>query len=143
MRARTGKGPAEIARAYRIVREAFELRAAWTNIEALDNRVPARLQSEMLLDIAGLVEHATAWLLLHNRLDLAHDIERLRPNIRELAGLLPAVLSATDRVIAQQRAPRLVREKGSPRPFAPLWGAPLLSPGLGNFRPLGRALPAP
>src|SRR4029077_20879951 len=69
MRARTGKAPADIARAYRIVREVFELPSAWANIEALDNRVAARLQSEMLLDIAGLVEHATAWLLRHDRLD--------------------------------------------------------------------------
>ena len=146
MRARTGKGPAEIARAYRIVREAFELRAAWTNIEALDNRVPARLQSEMLLDIAGLVEHATAWLLLHNRLDLAHDIERLRPNIRELAGLLPAVLPATDRVIAEQRAARLVGEKVPQRLAAAIGGTPFLAAALeiadlmeGTLQPLDRA----
>ena len=100
MRARTGRSAAEVAQAYIIVREVFELRAAWANIEGLDNRVPANLQSEMLLEIGGLVEHATAWLLRHDRLDLAHDIERLRPSIREVAGLLPRVLPASDRAIS-------------------------------------------
>jgi glutamate dehydrogenase len=130
MRARTGKEPAEIARAYRIVRETFELRAAWTNIEALDNRVPARLQSEMLLDIAGLVEHATAWLLRHDRLDLGHDIERLRPSIRELAGLLPTVLPATDRTIAEERTRGLVRAKVPQRLAAAIGGTPFLAAAL-------------
>jgi len=130
MRARTGKSPAEIARAYRIVREVFELRAAWGNIEALDNRVPARLQSEMLLDIAALVEHATAWLLRHERLDLGHDIEQLRPSIRELAGLLPTVLPETDRAIADERTRRLTRAKVPQRLAAAIGGTPFLAAAL-------------
>src|SRR5207244_8442190 len=101
-------GAADIARAYRIIREVFELPSAWANIEALDDRVPSAVQSEMLLDIAGLVEHATAWLLRNNRLDLGHDVERLKPRIRQLAGLLPALLPASDRAVAEERARRLV-----------------------------------
>jgi glutamate dehydrogenase len=130
MRARTGKSPAEIARAYRIVREVFELRAAWGNIEALDNRVPARLQSEMLLDIAVLVEHATAWLLRHDRLDLGHDIEQLRPSIRELAGLLPTVLPESDHAIAGERTRRLTRAKVPQRLAAAIGGTPFLAAAL-------------
>jgi glutamate dehydrogenase len=130
MRARTAQGPAEIARAYRIVREVFELPSAWANIEALDNRVAARLQSEMLLDIAGLVEHATAWLLRHDRLDLGHDIERLRPSIRELAGLLPTLLPATDRAVVDERARRLVAENVPQRLATAIGGTPFLAAGL-------------
>jgi len=130
MRARTGKGPAEVARAYRIVREVFELRAAWANIEALDSRIAADVQSEMLLDISALVEHATAWLLRHDRLDLAHDIERLRPNIRELAGLLPNALPASDRAIADERAHRLVSAKVPQRLAAAIGGTPFLAAAL-------------
>jgi glutamate dehydrogenase len=145
MRARTGKSPAEIARAYRIVREVFELPAAWTNIEGLDNRVPADLQSEMLLDIAGLIEHATAWLLRHDRLDLAHEIERLRPSTRTLAGLLPSVLPATDRAIADERARRLAAGKVPQRLAAAIGGTPYLAAALeiadlteGTLQPLDR-----
>src|SRR6202030_2343846 len=97
MRARTGRAPPEIARAYRIVREVFELASAWANIEALDNRVAAGVQSEMLLDIAGLVEHATAWLLRN---------ERLAPAIAG-APLLTAALEIAD--LAERAAQPLER----------------------------------
>src|SRR3954462_1326774 len=54
MQTRTGRPAPEIARAYRIVREAFALPLLWAEIEALDNKVAAALQSEMLLDITGV-----------------------------------------------------------------------------------------
>ena len=130
MRAHTGRAPADIARAYRIVREVFELASAWANIEALDNRVAAGVQSEMLLDIAGLVEHATAWLLRNQRLDLGHDIERLKPSIRELAGLLPTLLPASDRAIVEERARRLEAAGVPQRLATAIAGAPLLTAAL-------------
>ncbi|MBO0737935.1 MAG: NAD-glutamate dehydrogenase, partial [Alphaproteobacteria bacterium] len=67
LRARTGRTPPEIARAYRIVREVFELPELWSRIEALDNKVSARLQIEMLLELAELIEQAAAWLLYRRR----------------------------------------------------------------------------
>ena len=70
MRARTGRSAAEVAQAYMIVREVFELRHLWTEIEALDNKVAAQVQIEMLLEIADLVERAAAWLLYRKRLDV-------------------------------------------------------------------------
>ena len=69
MRARTGRSAPEIAQAYMIVREVFELRNLWTEIEALDNKVAAQVQIEMLLEIADLVERAAGWLLYRKRLD--------------------------------------------------------------------------
>src|SRR5437762_10005333 len=85
MRARTGRAAPEAARGYRIVREAFDLPALWAGIEALDNKVAARAQTEMLLDIAALLEHAVAWLLRNNRLDLGAEIARLCPSTRALS----------------------------------------------------------
>ena len=58
LKARTGRSAPEIARAYLIVREIFELPGLWAEIEALDNVVPARVQTEMLLEIAAIVERA-------------------------------------------------------------------------------------
>ena len=78
MRARTGREPPDIARGYRIVRDVFELPSLWNRIEALDNQVPAAVQTEMLLDIAGLIEHAVAWLLRGNRLDIGRGDRALR-----------------------------------------------------------------
>jgi glutamate dehydrogenase len=84
----------------------------------------------MPLDIAGLVEHATAWLLCNNRLDLGHDIERLKPSIRQLAGLLPTLLPATDRAIAEERARRLVAAGVPQRLAAAIGGTPFLAAAL-------------
>src|SRR5207249_9457233 len=58
MQTRTGRPAPEIARAYRIVREAFALPPLWAEIEALDNMVATAVQSEMLLEISGVVEQA-------------------------------------------------------------------------------------
>ena len=44
MMAETGAEPADVARAYTVVRESFDLRSLWARIEALDNRVPAEVQ---------------------------------------------------------------------------------------------------
>jgi len=130
MRGRTGRAPPDVARAYRIVREVFELPSAWTNIEALDNRAPTAVQSEMLLDIAGLVEHATAWLLRNGRLDFGHDTEQLKPSIRQLAGLLPTLLPASDRAVAEERARRLVAAGVPQRLAAAIGGTPFLAAAL-------------
>ena len=81
MRARTGRAAPEVARGYRIVREVFELPPLWAEIEALDNKVPAAVQTEMLLEIAGLVEHAAAWLLRANRLDIGREIAASRARL--------------------------------------------------------------
>ena len=51
LRSSTGRTAPEIARSYRIVRAVFGLPTLWSRIEALDNRVPAAIQTEMLLDI--------------------------------------------------------------------------------------------
>jgi len=107
MRARTGREPPDIARSYRIAREVFALPALWTGIEALDNQVRAPAQTEMLLDVAGLVEHAAGWLLRANRLDLARDIARFAPPVQELAAVVPELLPPGERALFDERAARL------------------------------------
>src|SRR6185503_11419719 len=59
----TGRAAQEVARAYTITRDAFELRKVWAAIEALDNKVPAEVQLRMQQDVRQLTEHATLWFL--------------------------------------------------------------------------------
>src|SRR5258708_38993416 len=70
----TGANPAAIARAYSIAREGFAARYIWTQIEALDNRIPAALQYTAMSKTTRLLRHMTYWLLENRREDL--DIER-------------------------------------------------------------------
>ncbi|HEX6442876.1 MAG TPA: NAD-glutamate dehydrogenase, partial [Stellaceae bacterium] len=106
LRARTGRGAAEVARGYRIVREVFALPELWSGIEALDSKIAARVQVEMLLDVAALVEHAAAWLLRKDRLDLGREIGRLGPSTQALAEALAELLPPRDRVAVDERAAR-------------------------------------
>jgi glutamate dehydrogenase len=104
MRARTGRSPAEVGQAYIIVREVFELRNLWTEIEALDNKVAARVQIEMLLDIADLVERAAGWLLYRKRLALGPEIGKLTPSARGIADSLLDLLPPIDRNLVSERS---------------------------------------
>ena len=130
MRARTGQAAPDIARAYWIVREIFDLPRLWAEIEALDELVPARIQIGMLLEIATVVEHAAAWLLQRRRLDLAGDAARLAPHVRSLAASFPALLPPRDKAIADERADRFVKA-GAPEMLAGRIGAMIfLAPAL-------------
>jgi glutamate dehydrogenase len=114
--AHTGRTPAEIARAYRIVREAYGLPALWTAIETLDNAVGARVQYEMLLDIAGIVEHAATWLLRAGRLGFG-EIARFAPSVEHLSVAAAELLPADERVLRERRIAGLM-DAGVPRPVA-------------------------
>jgi glutamate dehydrogenase len=117
LRARTGREAPDIAKSYRIVREAFALPALWAEIEALDNQVPAAVQTEMLLDAAALIEHEAAWLLRGNRLDLGPEIARFAPPVRHLAEIIPDLLPDSERALLDQRAAHLAAA-GVPQPLA-------------------------
>jgi glutamate dehydrogenase len=122
MRARTGREAPEIARSYRIVREVFALPALWAEIEALDNQVPARLQSEILLDISVLIEHAAAWLLRGGRLDLGREISRFSSPVQRLAGIVAELLPPGERGLLDRRSARFLEGGVSP-PLAARAGA--------------------
>ena len=61
---KTGMPAADIARAYGIACEVFGLRDLFQQIEELDNKVPAELQAEMLVEIGRLQLHRCCWLSL-------------------------------------------------------------------------------
>jgi glutamate dehydrogenase len=130
MQARTGRPATDIARAYLIVRQIFELKALWAEIEGLDNRVPARVQTEMLLEVAAVVERAAAWLLQRRRIDLESEPARLGPAVGALAGSLTALLPARDKALADDRAGYFA-QAGVPAPLAARIGAMMfLAPAL-------------
>lgn len=87
---RTGQSAAQIARAYLLARKAFGLRDLWKSIEALDNHVPAKIQTNMLLTINQTLKDAVQWLLLEEELPskLAPVVTSYREGIEHLADWL-------------------------------------------------------
>ena len=115
MTERTGFGPADVARAYIVARDAYGLRAVWRGIEALDGLVPAAAQTAMLTEANRLLERATAWVLRHGPApcDIGAIIAELAPGIAAIdahrARALPpetaAVVAARTRDYTDQGVP--------------------------------------
>jgi glutamate dehydrogenase len=96
MQDETGKPPSDIARAFTIIRESFDLRSIWRDIESLDNKLPAQKQTEMMIEVGRLLERAIAWLLRseYAKLDVAASVSEFRPRIEALSERLHDVLPA-------------------------------------------------
>ena len=96
VREKTGKGVAEITRAWFIAHEVFEMPALWSAIEQLDNKVPAETQTSMMLDSHHLLEWETLWFLRHGEpgLDIGTHVDAFRNGMRTLAGDLSSTLPA-------------------------------------------------
>jgi glutamate dehydrogenase len=119
MRERTGLGAPVIARAYAITRAAFRLREAWSGIQALDNKVSAQTQIEMLVDCGRLAEQATQWFLRNGQhpLDIAFHINAYQRGVISLEAALPDLLSQQDRDDLHEHVAAL-EAKGIPAPLA-------------------------
>ena len=115
----TGRSAPEIARAYAVTRDAFDLRKLWSAIESLDNRVPAEAQAALLKEVGRLTEKASLWLLrrAQGRIDVATLVDRYRPHLRRLSRDLEGVLSAGARRDAKRRARDFLRQ-GVPEKLA-------------------------
>jgi glutamate dehydrogenase len=63
MAERTGRDIVAVTRAYIVASEVFASRPLLTEIESLDNRVPAKAQTDMLLTIRAALNAAVYWFL--------------------------------------------------------------------------------
>ncbi len=119
MTERTGSTPAEVARAYLVVRDGFGLRDIWQQIEALDTSVPAAVQTAMYIEANRLIERGVGWVLAHAARPL--DIGRLRaelaPGTAMLLGQPDGVLPA-DTVAALAARAEEYRAAGVPDELA-------------------------
>ena len=112
MQEETGAPAPDVVRAYLIVREVFGLVDLWQASEALDYKVPDRVQSAMVIDAGRLIVRATLWFL-RNRAhlaDLTRSIERFRGGAERLAALLPEILPASEKPGYSAAAARLQKE---------------------------------
>ena len=90
---------ANVAAAYVIVRDVFRLPHWWQQIEALDYKVPAELQLQLMDELMRLGRRATRWFLRsrRNELDAARDVAHFAPRIEALVGRLDELLEGPAR----------------------------------------------
>ncbi|MEA2422848.1 MAG: glutamate dehydrogenase, partial [Thermoleophilaceae bacterium] len=115
----TGAKASDIARAYTVAREVFQMRPQWAEIEALDTRVSAGTQTEMLLEGRRLVERGTRWFLRNRRqpLSIAEAVSQFVSGVAVLYDSIPKLLAGPDTEPLARRADELA-EAGVPPDLA-------------------------
>jgi glutamate dehydrogenase len=94
----TGSDAPDIARAYTVAREVFDMRGLWKEIGQLDNQVAAEVQNTLMIEGRRLLERAALWFLRNRRqpLDIAATVAQFEPAMATLAEKLPSLLAKAD-----------------------------------------------
>ncbi|ROO89947.1 glutamate dehydrogenase [Actinocorallia herbida] len=94
----TGASPADLARAYLVAREVFDMQRYWADVEAVGGQIEQSAQIKLLLESRKLTERATRWLVANRRppFDIRASIARFRDGARKLQTALPGLLSGRD-----------------------------------------------
>ena len=86
----TGASSSSVALAWIVAREIFHLDTWWDKIEALDYKVSAQLQMELMNQLMRLIRRAVRWLLRNRRSELSIEshMARFADSIAKFAGNL-------------------------------------------------------
>ncbi len=104
----TGANAAQVAKAYTICREIFNLRPMWRSIEELDNIIQSDVQYGLMFRTSRLLRRAVYWLLGHHGDNLAIEplVKHLGPGVRTVSAKLVKCLSGS----AQKKHARNVQQ---------------------------------
>jgi glutamate dehydrogenase len=118
-REETGASPEQVVRAYVISREVFGLSEYVSAVEALDNKVPTDVQTDMYLEFRRLLDRSVRWFLQNrpDRLDVAAEIERFQPTAEKHRGNMADLLMGSELKRLRRNAERYV-EAGVPEGLA-------------------------
>ncbi|MDU0312626.1 NAD-glutamate dehydrogenase [Phycicoccus sp. M110.8] len=115
----TGATPEQIARAFVVAREIFDLPSFVAQVEALDNVVSTDVQSRLYLEFRRLIDRAIRWFLTSrpSRLDVAGEVARFGAVVAELAPRIPELLQGAELKRLQRNAAGL-EKAGVPEALA-------------------------
>ncbi|NNM46303.1 NAD-glutamate dehydrogenase [Knoellia koreensis] len=105
----TGATPEQIARAFVVAREIFDLPGFVAQVEALDNKLPTEVQSQLYLEFRRLIDRSIRWFLTSrpSRLDVASEVQRFRPVVAEFAPKIPELLKGAELKRLERNAAKL------------------------------------
>ena len=119
LKAELGACAPDIVRAYMATREVFGLVTLWSDIEALDNRIPNTVQIELINESERLVQRGTLWFLRHRQwlVDLQATLAHFSPGVATLAGGLAGYVGSAYRSELEASIERK-QEQGVPMDLA-------------------------
>ena len=93
MQDETGAPMSAIVRAYIITRSVLNMEAIWAKIEALDGKINAEHQAEIMMLYIRLLRRVTRWFLRTQRmrLDITKAVKLYAPGMQILKDAMPAV----------------------------------------------------
>ena len=109
--AEAGGATADVIRAFTLAREIFDLETLWDQLDALDYKVGAKLQLDLLAKLIAIAQRASRWMLRVRAegSDLPTLIQRYQPAAREMRANLSSWLPATAQTSWQQATDVLVQ----------------------------------
>lgn len=102
---------ASVVRAYVLASGLFEAETLWQEIEALDNKIPADQQYQLLKLVAGLIKHAMSWIATRDQdsAPVQEWIARYSKSARRLIEEMPGILHGQYHKQWRQEQARLVK----------------------------------
>ena len=106
----TGSKVSDIARAYASVREIFDIRTLWQDIEALDNHLSADLQIKLFLETVQMMERSIRWFLRYagRPLNVSKCVARYETDIITVAAQIEDLLPPKERQRVKRKLKRLL-----------------------------------
>ncbi|NOU49372.1 NAD-glutamate dehydrogenase [Pseudoalteromonas sp. JBTF-M23] len=119
MNEETGASDSEIALCYSIASAIFELKSTWNAIAALDNKIPAAVQTEMLYQLRRTIRRATRWFLRHRNKaqTIEQTIEFFAPVFKDVSSNLNSYMVESESASILASAKKL-EEQGVPSDIA-------------------------
>ena len=115
----TGATPEQVARAFVVCREIFNLPSYVAAVESLDQAADTGIQTTLYLEFRRLLDRSVRWFL-QNRppvLDVAGEVQRFSGVLEELGPRMPALLQGGERRRLERRAAEL-EQAGAPQDIA-------------------------
>ena len=105
----TGATPEQIARAFVVCREIFDLPSFVKAVEALDNVIATDVQSQLYLEFRRLIDRSIRWFLTSrpSRLDVAGEVSRFGSVVGEFAPQISQLLKGAELKRLQRNAAAL------------------------------------
>jgi glutamate dehydrogenase len=115
----TGANATDVARAYVVARDVFDIPHYWQQIEDLDYRVNADTQMKMMSALIRLTRRASRWFIRNRRstLEPAQAVEQFKSTVQLLAETLPGIVKGELASDMQERSVALL-EEGVPESLA-------------------------
>ena len=115
----TGASAPEIARAYAVSRDVFNINRYWEMIESLDNKISSEMQHQMMSSLIKLVRRASRWFIRLKRQDLVPEecVAYYGPKVLEFLNCFSRYLTEPEQLELQQSMQEMI-DQGVPEELA-------------------------